>query len=410
MVFWRCNQAFLVFLFVQRQSLSHYKVFFFLQPKRRRSRRNRQSSSSDSSSEDERPQAVINRKRPRGGEAEWGTDDALSDRSRGVQPVVHAPGNQHLQQDRFGAIEASLSVLVEQNDSLLEQNQSLQRQVSALEEKVACRSHEGIGAVITKVIPVSARVPVKTAEKIRDRKYVDFRDMFERDTEDQLQSISKDSEGNEILVRRKAAIKRKSLSFTEWGIAWSRFSAILSEGNTEVSLVAKLSQHYEVVHGLMKSGGRWREYDERFRRLMETDEDVVFGSVHFDLYQEARTPVSTGRDGQGRQGQEVCLKFNSLAGCNLVRCKFSHICTSCSRYHPYHQCPSRQPFQPSGSRPAGRPFTQRGSFAPRSEQVFAFGRGQSFRGSRPSSAGSGYGSFSRPPRPQGPRFANPSSG
>ena len=130
---------------MQRQSLSHYKVFFFLQPKRRRSRRNRQSSSSDSSSEDERPQAIINRKRPRGGEAEWGTDDALSDRSRGVQPVVHGPGNQHLQQDRFGAIEASLSVLVEQNDSLLEQNQSLQRQVSALEEKVACRSHEGIG-------------------------------------------------------------------------------------------------------------------------------------------------------------------------------------------------------------------------------------------------------------------------
>ena len=55
--------------------------------------RSRQTSSSDSSPEDERPRAVINRKRPWGGEAEWGTDGALSGRSRGVQRVVHAPGH-----------------------------------------------------------------------------------------------------------------------------------------------------------------------------------------------------------------------------------------------------------------------------------------------------------------------------
>ena len=352
---------------------------------------------------------IVIRRRKRGGSAQWGD-------AEDVRPDVTIAGQDRArpeEHDRFVAIEASLGALAERNDRLLSQNESLQEQVADMREQLASRRAEESGSVITKVLPVSALVPQKAIEKIRENKYVDFRELLQKkDAEESLQPLSKDAEGNEILIRRKAAKPPSRLiSWSDWGVAFSRFGAILAEWRGDSSLPAKLGRHYETVYGLMKSGGKWRDYDERFRRLMETDIEVQFGSLHFDLYQDARTPVNPS---PARSATKICLQFNSVRGCHWSPCKFVHICTLCSKPHPAFQCYSRQHQQSSGQyqfpgpRQSGRGsgvLTQAGFSGPRAELSSSAGRGQSgqpFREQQPLQPGAGRGSFPRP-RFQGPR-------
>ena len=125
-------------------------------------------------------------------------------------------------------------------------------------------------SIITKVEPLSARLPKKVVAKILDHHYVDFRDLLdqaEEEDEPEQTPLGMDSLGNQVILKHKAHAKpRKSISWSDWGVAWSRFISILSPTAQDHTFVEKLSQHYEVVYGLMKSGCRWRQYDEKFRK------------------------------------------------------------------------------------------------------------------------------------------------
>ena len=291
----------------------------------------------------------------------------------------------------------------------MEQNKLLKAEMADL-KRVVSKNGNPVGRVITKVEPVAARLSPKIIEKIKEHKYVNFVELLEgpEEPEETNQTLSSDGRGNSIIFQSKHnKTSKKFLSFQEWGVAWSRFIGILTEDSPDRSLTANLSQHYEVVFGLMKSGGDWQKYDKKFRKLVETDPEVTFGSLHFDLYQAAKSAVKTP---SGKK--PICYQFNSRRGCSLFYCSFSHSCSRCSLPHPAHQCPHR-PFSYGQSvpQPAARLPVPAGRFpapATSSQQSsFRFGQGltqYSSRTPRPFLPRGGQNSYFRPSRPQGPRY------
>ena len=103
-------------------------------------------------------------------------------------------------------------------------------------------------------------------------------------------------------------------------------------------LTSKLCKHYEVVFNLMKNGHNWRDYDEGFRRKVETEKDVNFGCIHFELYFAAQSQVFSQR----LKPVQKCLNFNSPKGCYWTACKYLHSCSKCNKPHSVLQCPINQ--------------------------------------------------------------------
>ena len=374
-----------------------------------------------SSEEDAPPPKVVTRTRHKAGTADWNShanDQSSNDES-----------SQSREPDRLNAIEASLKVMADHNRQLMAQNSALIEKVADLQQNVAIMQEKSrSGSIITKVEPLSARLPKKVVAKILDHHYVDFRDLLdqaEEEDEPEQTPLGMDSLGNQVILKHKAHAKpRKSISWSDWGVAWSRFISILSPTAQDHTFVEKLSQHYEVVYGLMKSGCRWRQYDEKFRKLVETDPEVSFGSIHLDLFQAARSP-----DKVPHKPQPLCLKFNSVAGCVLQACKYAHVCRICSLPHPAFRCSRRFQSFPGthygrdnrsrsgyASRSEGEPFSSSlgkgphnphfGGHMHKSEPSFLFGRGQvqppSSAQSFPPRASKKFHQWQ--PRVQGPRF------
>ena len=337
------------------------------QPKRRRVGPVDDHSESESSSSDDgnempppltsyRPPYVL-RKRRKGGNVSWGTappDQEIDSPSeseyvppRSVGPKrgggsggrrCSAPPDGSESEARMVALEASVSAFADQNDKLYEQNQMLLDQMAGLQRRLADGPGSSSGNVITKVTPFTANISAKTIEKIKEGKFVEFRKLLDspEDEDSTSRTLSTDGRGNSLVFKSKQVKnKKKRLSFTEWSLAWSRFRGVLESVPGGDNLPARLSQHFETIHGLLKSGADWQTYDRKFRKLVETDEDIVFGSVHFDLYRAAsKSDVST--DSGPR-----CFKFNSPRGCAFVHCKFNHSCLTCGLPHPVFQCPRR---------------------------------------------------------------------
>ena len=424
------------------------------QPKRRRVGPVDDHSESESSSSDDgnempppltsyRPPYVL-RKGRKGGNVSWGTappdqeidspseseSEYVPPRSRSAGPKrgggsggrrCSAPPDGSESEARMVALEASVSAFADQNDKLYEQNQMLLDQMAGLQRRLADGPGSSSGNVITKVTPFTANISAKTIEKIKEGKFVEFRKLLDspEDEDSTSRTLSTDGRGNSLVFKSKQVKnKKKRLSFTEWSLAWSRFRGVLESVPGGDNLPARLSQHFETIHGLLKSGADWQTYDRKFRKLVETDEDVVFGSVHFDLYQAAsKSEVSTD---SGRK----CYKFNSPRGCALFHCKFNHSCLTCGLPHPVFRCPRRFSLDRRGaSSQLGRSVT---SSAVSQKASMGFGREQASSSfpqlpsssqqvsssrqfaapqpPRPFLPRNGQNFNPRPFRPQGPRF------
>ena len=246
---------------------------------------------------------------------------------------------------RFNMLESTLERMSEFNSRLLAQHSTLMEKLESLEEKVAMKDRETAmlgqkSKVITSITPSSAQLSEKIVSSIKEFKYVDFRLLLDNDeVEDQSHVLALDGEGNSLVLQHKEKkIKKKTISWTDWGVAWSKYIGILTSESGDSMLTSKLGKHYEVVYGLMKNGHKWREYDEGFRKKVESEDDVVFGSIHFELYFAAQMQALS----KGVSNRGFCFAFNSFKGCRYSSCRFYHGCFKCQKSHSIIQCPLNQ--------------------------------------------------------------------
>lgn len=72
---------------------------------------------------------------------------------------------------------------------------------------------------------------------------------------------------------------------------------------------------------------------------------------------QVRSLTSQPDRGTGPQHQRVCFRWNSIAGCHLVECKFAHICSRCrNASHTALLCPHIKGQFPPGSYPQQGPW------------------------------------------------------
>ena len=368
---------------------------------------------------------MILRKSRRGGDIAWAIPDEqdFCHRRRSLSPRQHRipQAKESHDHDRLRSIESSLGALAACNDRLLSQNEALQQQVAHLESTMANAPAGATGHVITQVRSVQSRVPSKIAEKIKEGKYIDFRDLLNTKEDANLNhshTISTDNAGNQLVFKQaQSKIYKQEISWRDWGIAWSRFLAILTQASDDPSLAANLSHHFEVVNSLMQSGHNWRGYDEEFRKLVESDPIVKFGCLHFDLYQSAHIHLpNTSRPSGATLVRRFCYDYNSPAGCRRKWCKYSHSCSLCFQRHSALHCFSHKDSQArpnasfgvKDSLPSKDPQHSFGhsigDSQPRRPNA-SFGRGQPRQASRGSFRGAGqFSSFPSRARFQGPHF------
>ena len=214
--------------------------------------------------------------------------------------------------------------------------------------------------------------------KIWQDKYVDFRDLLDKDQPTyhlkvQDRPLPGEAASLDSFLRVEQNSK-KELEHGEWVQAFKLFSACYLKrfegtavGVAEVLRVSQELIEYEMlINTMAKDNLDWGFYDKKFRKDREISK-VSFAYMRYDLYARATsnsikaldTQRSLGRNamgsslvGQPFRGQGVarsifvpppfCFKFHKEdQHCYVPGCTFRHTCFLCSAYHPAYRCPRR---------------------------------------------------------------------
>ena len=139
--------------------------------------------------------------------------------------------------------------------------------------------------------------------------------------------------------------------WTNWTIAWNIFLAVLTEARGDPNLPSRMAKHFEIVSMLASKNQEWRQYDTKFRQLLELGL-VGWGDVHSELLSIAQTrmapqvQVSAGRSSGSSNSLPIreypkgfCFRHNRGLSCSDgPNCRFVHRCFNCSGTHAFIAC------------------------------------------------------------------------
>ena len=164
-------------------------------------------------------------------------------------------------------------------------------------------------------------------------------------------------------VKHKKSIESIE-TIADWALCFNTYTSLMAIQKPErvhdmlaySSIILKASQEY--------TGNPWLEYDVAFRRQAaskpDTDWAQVDASLWTTIFSKATPksyrdhPVGSRSEKQGgtrsrsspypSHGVRICFKWNSQKGCDLVNCRFLHVCSRCQDPdHVAFQCPKVRP-------------------------------------------------------------------
>ena len=226
--------------------------------------------------------------------------------------------------------------------------------------------------------PSSPPVPERIAKRIWHGEYIDMNELLPARLGAPSTTVLDALTGSE-----KAKRKKTIDTIADWAVCFNSFMSVMAikkPGRVRdllaySSIIVRASQDF--------NGHPWLEYDTAFRRQAASRPDQKWAHIDSSLWTttfsraaprtDAR-PLALERRGSIRQrtspypspGEKICFKWNSRKGCDLIACRFLHVCSRCQdKNHCAFQCPkfngrsgphpqdwdTTQSFRPSTSRP-----------------------------------------------------------
>ena len=193
--------------------------------------------------------------------------------------------------------------------------------------------------------PLAAHLPNRVKDRIWANSYISMATL--------LPSYECDSDDESKLKDRTKRHKATLLTISDFSTAFQIFIAAMSEKNPEHT--AGLLKHLATLQNMARSYGpdAWREYDFRFRQLMQHDGTMQWGHTHLEIYSEASLTgirakyqaSSSTRQHQPTTSNQpfranTCWQFQRTGSCPRASCRFgdTHHCYTCRGPHPTSQC------------------------------------------------------------------------
>ena len=211
-------------------------------------------------------------------------------------------------------------------------NSSIPSQASVAAHIEAAKS-----GFVSAAIPLHARVPMKTKEKIWNHEFVELSTLYDEDSDDITISLKSGK------LTTKGPSKKRFMTIEEWTDAFNVFSAVYKIKFPEQS--EHLSSYLNTVRKISNENGNWYYYDTNFRRIKQSI-GLQWDQIHSELYVTALTrklkqPFRQGRDlSAGGRSRTIikgtCNRFNRGTECS--DCDYRHICRHCGGKHPGYRC------------------------------------------------------------------------
>lgn len=213
-------------------------------------------------------------------------------------------------------------------------------------------------------------LPSKFRGKIAKNEYIELADFDYSNYKrgggpDQPLTIQFDEHDRPFLA--KANNSAKATSFNQWSKNFNKFMSLYLDihggGSHGSQLARELITYHESVREMWEKGGKWEQYDDQFRRLMEdnpfswADHDVrsnlqfKFTSVASHSNQNRggqpynnRIPAAGGARNTGSTSDLVvpntyCTNYHIRYNCKRNPCGYKHFCFKCcAGEHPAGKC------------------------------------------------------------------------
>ncbi|XP_069129438.1 uncharacterized protein [Argopecten irradians] len=213
-------------------------------------------------------------------------------------------------------------------------------------------------------IPLGSLVNEKLKEKIWNDEFVDLSTLNNQDPMKYEMVVQNGSEASPV-VYWAPKNKTSSLTIDQWTNAFHVFIAVYTQ--RKPGDFSALLQYLSVVRKLHSKQGDWQFYDKSFRLLKAHNKSMSWGTIEWELWQDAitRRPKTSSSTAQLPKGS--CWRFITGKPCN--GCRFPHRCPKCQGPHPPSNCPGmfhqnhpstqvRPPGQPQQFRPFRPPHYQ----------------------------------------------------
>ncbi|MEW8544673.1 MAG: hypothetical protein AB2693_14195 [Candidatus Thiodiazotropha sp.] len=205
------------------------------------------------------------------------------------------------------------------------------------QSSVAAHIEASKSGFVSAAIPLHARVPMKTKEKIWNNEFVEFSTLYDEDSDDITISLKSGK------LTPKGPSKKKFMTIEEWTDAFNVFAAVYRIKFPEQS--EQLSSYLNTVRKISNENGNWYYYDTNFRRIRHSI-GLQWDQIHSELYVTALTrklkqPFRQSRDlpASGRSRTVIkgtCNRFNRGIECS--GCDYKHICRHCGGKHSGYRC------------------------------------------------------------------------
>ena len=198
------------------------------------------------------------------------------------------------------------------------------------------------------MIPVDLHLDDRTRSRIWANEAIDMAALIKGSTAPAYQvTIGTSSEGGPNFTILESAGKGSNLSSTEWMAAFDIYMAVYLQQH--MGALQGLSAHKSIMMNLMSTGADWREYDSRYRLLVQKGL-LNWGQHHSALLNAAMLKMLSKPQGQRltktqapaerslRIPKGYCLNFHKKSHCDRPNCPYNHECPKCKKEHPLAKC------------------------------------------------------------------------
>ena len=203
-------------------------------------------------------------------------------------------------------------------------------------------------------------LPPKMVAKIRQRDYVNFKEMLASTLAQSDSSENEnveEGENEEVWVKgrkyKPASTKKvTTITFKEWFKMWHKFVMIRMQNPNSSEMSAKFAKHFGNVEELYEKGFSWYYYDKMARKdYAKVEPFAEWGRVIEEHWLKAMTKyvkpisklhpppqkgVSFGKNGQKSHPfvfvpRGFCVEFHKGNKCFKKNCQYKHDCFRCSK-------------------------------------------------------------------------------
>ena len=197
-------------------------------------------------------------------------------------------------------------------------------------------------------VPVDLFIDDRTKNRIWANEAIDLAILIKKGKPKQFSiEVGRSESGPAFLLSDVDDPAMVEMKWREWDEAWNIFQAIYLSKYTSQYYRDGLAQHKSHVSRLMSEGGKWADYDMKFRRMVQRSL-TPWGAMHAELYTSAwiagqreksekhkaqntkKNPNTFGKRG-GLVPTGSCIKFHAKGTCGFPNCRYSHECYKCKK-------------------------------------------------------------------------------